>query len=350
MSSAPPGELKCPGFPMRNAFADWEHVPSHLAAEGQGGQSPIATIAIPTFKRPEFLAEAVASALAQRFGRPFEIIIIDNDPESLGSDDLLKRLPALGQADMRYFVNAENIGMFGNWNRCISLARGEWITILNDDDLLDPDYLAQMFATIGRRPGVDGLASRKRGFDQRQEKAPEPGLARGLSKQAALELSFRGKDSRRIDPGKFFWGAILGNGGGFIFRKRCAEAIGGYYAEEFPSADVWFCARFARLFHLRQHRAIAASIRTAENESARPSTAKAALLCMVKLQNALLTEAVPHWWRRFIPLTVARDLGDYRRNLKVELSKEEMESELRMKLPAEKPYLLWSSRLVLGGI
>jgi glycosyltransferase involved in cell wall biosynthesis len=326
-------------------------VPSRLLAGGGAvDPTPAATIAIPTFKRPEFLAEAVASALAQRFDRPFEIVIVDNDPGSRGAAALLDRLPELAQARFRYFVNAENIGMFGNWNRCIELARAPWVTILNDDDLLDPDYLTTMFATIDRRPDVDGIASRKRGFDQRQDKAPEPGLARSLAKRGALELSFRGQASRRIRARQFFWGAILGNGGGFIFRKRAAEAIGGYYAEEFPSADVWFAARFAAIFHLRQHRAVAASIRTAENESMKEATARASLQCMVDLQNKLLGGAAPRWWRRFVPLTVARDLGDYRRNLKVELDRGEMEGALGMKIPPERPYRLWASRLFLGGI
>jgi hypothetical protein len=338
------------GFSTRNAFADHAAVRSRLVAERPEDGEPVATIAIPTFKRPDFLAEAVESALAQRFDRPLEILIVDNDPNSEGAAALLERLPELDRAHFRYFVNIDNIGMFGNWNRCIELARAPWVTILNDDDLLDPDYLATMFATLDRRPEVEGLASRKRSFDQRDEKAPEPGLVRSVAKRGALELSFAGQESRRIRPRKFFWGAILGNGGGFIFRKSCAEAIGGYYAEEFPSADVWFAARFAAVFHLRQHRAVAASIRTAENESMKEATARAALRCMVDLQTKLLEGAAPRWWRRFVPLTVARDLGDYSRNLKVELDRADMERALGMQIPPERPYRLWVSRLFLGGI
>ena len=34
---------------------------------------------------------------------------------------------------MKYYKNEKNIGMYGNWNRCIELSNGEYLTILNDD-------------------------------------------------------------------------------------------------------------------------------------------------------------------------------------------------------------------------
>lgn len=344
-----PGSLSCPGFPMRDAFADWEHVPSRLMTSGETDPAPHVTIAIPTFRRPDFLLESVASALEQRFDRSFEILIVDNDPASQGHLALLDRLPALAKANLRYFVNAENIGMFGNWNRCIELARSEWITILNDDDMLDPDFLRTMFATLDRRRAVDGLVCRKRTLDQRTDQGAVINPVRRLGKQAILETSFRRQDSRRIPSRKFFWGALLGNGGGFLFRKRCAVAIGGYYPEEFPSGDQWFYARFATCFHLRQHRAELASIRTAENESMRPETARASITCMVNLQEKLLGAAVPKWWRRFIPLTVARDMGDLSRHLLVEVPREELGAELNMSV-RERPYRLWATRILLRGL
>ena len=39
----------------------------------------------------------------------------------------------------------KNIGMIGNWNRLYTLARGEWVVMLHDDDLLYNDYLSILF-------------------------------------------------------------------------------------------------------------------------------------------------------------------------------------------------------------
>lgn len=340
---------RCGALPIRNAFADWEHVESRLVAQGRTDQTPLVTIAIPTFRRPHLLPLSVASVLAQEFDRPFELLIIDNEPGSNGADLLLEQFPALRNVIFRYFVNDENTGLFGNWNRCITLARSEWMTILNDDDLLDPDYLKTMFSTIDRRPEVDGIVCQKRTLDERANKGVEVKGVRRIAKRAILEASYRGQDSRRMPPGKFFWGALLGNGGGFLFRKKCAVAIGGYYPEEWPSGDQWFYARFATWFHLRQHRAVLASIRTAENESLRPETAEAAITCMVGLQEKLLGTAVPKWWRRLIPLTVARDIGDNSRHLRVDLPKEKLAAKLNMSV-RERPYLLWATRVLLRGL
>lgn len=334
-------------LPMRDCYKDWAHVESRLDAKSGEPDPPLVTIAIPTFKRPQLLAEAVASALAQRFDGTVEILIVDNDPDSMGAAALLDRVGGVGK--FRYFVNNENLGMFGNWNRCISLARSEWVTILNDDDLLDPDFLSQMFATLRRDPGIDGIVCRKRSFDQRVEKGPEPSPFRRAGKQAVLETSFRRQSSRRIGPDKFFWGALLGNGGGFLFRKRCAEAIGGYYAEEFPSADQWFYVRFADRFHLRQHRAILASIRTAENESMRLDTAQASLRSMMGLQAHLLGHSVPTWWRRFQPLVVARDVSDLARHSRLHVRTDDIEAQFGAPL-RERRYLLWAIRVALGGM
>lgn len=368
------------GLGHRDAMHEWDHVGSTLLFSGADRTDPVISIAIPTYRRASFLIEATRSALRQDIGRPFEILICDNDPASDVLRLVLESLPELERANFRYFRNIENIGMFGNWNRCIERSRGEWLTILNDDDLLDPNFLTLMFEELDRDASIDGIVCHKRFFDQREgsaeatpsEAAPQfqsrrinfrsafrmligwRGSRTSFFKSAwyrlVFECKFRGQMSRRIRPAKLFWGAVLGNGGGFLFRRERAVAIGGYYSEEFPSSDYWFYARFSSLYHLRQHRVVAASIRKAENETAKLDTVRAAFRSAFALQKALSKSEVPGWWMRFAPLIMARDREDFRDGWNAELAPAEIEKELGIRLPRERPRLLYTIQLLLRGL
>lgn len=375
VSEAEPQARTETGFAFRNAMNDWDHVPADLAADGGERTPPFVTIGIPTYKRADLLAEAVQSALAQGFARPVEILVVDNDPDSRGAEDLLERLPELRRHAFRYYVNRENVGVFPNWNRCIELARGEWVTILNDDDLLDPNYLDLMFAEIDRLPKIDGIVCLKRFFggtheasSTENESAPAAGepmsgqvlhrlvassagrraLLKRVVERALVETRYLGRTSRRIAPRKFFWGAVLGNGGGFIFKRAKALEIGGYYPEEFPTADLYFYTRLAKMGHLRQHRAIAASIRKTEGNIT-VNTVTEQLAEGYKFYQTLAASEVPRWWRRTIPFMIARDRAEYARVWNTDIPQAEVEQALGMRLPRDRPRLHAALRVLMGG-
>lgn len=104
-------------------------------------------ILIPTFNRREMLREALASALNQRYP-DIEIIVIDN-----GSNDGTKEMmAAITNLRVRYVVNERNLGPIGSFNRGVRLfcPQVEWCTVLPDDDLLSPDFVASMASFVGR--------------------------------------------------------------------------------------------------------------------------------------------------------------------------------------------------------
>jgi glycosyltransferase involved in cell wall biosynthesis len=369
------------GLQFRNALHEWDHVPSNLMFEGADTKHPKITIAITTFQRPDLLIEAVSSALSQQTSQPYEIIVIDNDPKSECLDLLLRKMPNLKETNFRYFVNENNIGMFGNINRTVMLARGEWLTVLHDDDLLDCIYLEKMFAEIGRVSGVDGIVSQQRLLDQRPVsrghgevipprmtgpyiwKLATSGptgwrkiLGRGLGRVVFIshvwgfKYHYLGQRSRRIKPRSFFFGPVLGNGSGFIFRTETAKRIGGFYAEEFPASDLYFYARFASLYHLRQHREEASTYRMAENETAKLDTALKAFLWLHKLQHKLVGRYVPRWWLSFAPLMIARMRGGYRELWHLEIPKQQLEELLNTRLPDDHKNLMFYIRLLVRGL
>ncbi len=103
--------------------------------------TPTVTVCIPTFRRLNYLKEAVAAALAQTL-REVEVLISDDGT----SEELRRWSEAAAQADsrVRYRRNETNLGLGGNCNECVSAARGQWLVIQGDDDRLLPSFCEQL--------------------------------------------------------------------------------------------------------------------------------------------------------------------------------------------------------------
>tara|TARA_B110000240_G_scaffold165718_1_gene186626 strand:+ start:7326 stop:8381 length:1056 start_codon:yes stop_codon:yes gene_type:complete len=126
-------------FKIKNNFAKTENIVSVPIVQSTLAFDVKVTIAIPTYKRAKLLKESLESAINQIDYEEYDIIIVDNNPERGCETEKLMML--YNNPRISYYKNKDNIGMFGNWNRCIELSKGEYITILNDDDLLHHNYL-----------------------------------------------------------------------------------------------------------------------------------------------------------------------------------------------------------------
>lgn len=340
----------------RNAFAEADSIPSDLVFSGSDDRQPELTIAIPTFQRPHLIRESVASALAQQGTRAIELIVVDNDPASRNVASLLAAFPQLAQANFRYYVNHANIGLYQNWNRCIQLGRGHWHSLLNDDDLLDPDFAETMLTILARNPGIDGLQCRKRIFDQREGDGAIPpstadGAARRAAKQAYLEARFHGARTRHLHPRKFFFGALTGNTVGMVARKADLIALGGYYPDEYPSADHMMTARFAIAYRLDETRDMLASIRIAVNESARPEVIRGFIRCNQELREAMVAAGVvPRWWLRLSGITIARHRAILARLFDRQVPDTEVEAMLGRPSQPDRKRVFYALCAALGGL
>ena len=110
--------------------------------------SPLVSIVIPTFDRPDYLHEAVASALAQTYPN-IEVLIGDNGAPSAtrGWDSVLA-----GDPRVKYRRNARNLGMSGNFNALADAAQGEFLVAIGDDDRLLPNFVSRLVEEM--RPEV----------------------------------------------------------------------------------------------------------------------------------------------------------------------------------------------------
>lgn len=61
---------------------------------------------------------------------------------------------ALGDERIRYFRNERNLGITGNFSRCLELAEQEYLVMLGADDVLLPNYLTTVLSVLKDHPGV----------------------------------------------------------------------------------------------------------------------------------------------------------------------------------------------------
>jgi glycosyltransferase involved in cell wall biosynthesis len=111
------------------------------------------TIAIPTYNTAKFLPLAVESVLAQTY-RDFELIICDN----ASTDETPKLVQRwLSDERVRYVRFETLVNQGGNWNRCLDLARGDYVSLLHADDEYLPSFIADRVSQLDAHPSV-GLA------------------------------------------------------------------------------------------------------------------------------------------------------------------------------------------------
>ncbi len=111
---------------------------------------PSASIVIPTFNSATYLPDAIDSVLGQSYGK-CEVIVVDD-----GSTDETAEVAALFGDAIRY-VYQENRGLSAARNHGLILATGEYIALLDADDLLEPDYLERMLGSFETHPDAGAI-------------------------------------------------------------------------------------------------------------------------------------------------------------------------------------------------
>lgn len=101
----------------------------------------LVSICIPTYNGADYLNECLLSARTQTYSH-LEILVVD-DKSSDRTLEIVKYHAAL-DSRIRVEQNSSNLGLVGNWNRCIALASGQWIKFLFQDDLLAPDCVKRL--------------------------------------------------------------------------------------------------------------------------------------------------------------------------------------------------------------
>lgn len=188
---------------------------------------PKVSICIPTYNYGQFIAETIESVMAQTY-TDYELVVVDN----CSTDDTRSIVSSYSAKDVRirYFCNESNLGMVGNWNRCLNYARGEYIKILCADDLLAPYCIERSMEFFEQHPNVSLVTCSRQIVDS--ELKP------------MSEVAYAG--STRIESGIyvikkcFFEGNLIGEPTAVMFRRKDAGRGFDPRFKQLIDLEMWF--------------------------------------------------------------------------------------------------------------
>ena len=132
----------------KDNFQKHKEIPSVLRwGKGSVGRKDL-TFFIPTYKRTRTLEEAVQSILSQKPVIDYQIIIVDNSGNVGEDNQIYQYVKKINDMRVSLYVNKENIGPIGNWNRGIELANTKYVAMLHDDDILADIYLEEIHKVL----------------------------------------------------------------------------------------------------------------------------------------------------------------------------------------------------------
>lgn len=143
------------------------------------GAKPLISILIPAY-RATWFQEALNSALSQTY-KNIEVIICDDSPNK--DIENMVRTASICDYRLKYFRNEPPQGCLGNFLKCFTLAQGEFIKFLNDDDLLSATCIERMLLAFRQHPSVTLATSYRKCINEMGNELSDRPSTRLLSQQ-----------------------------------------------------------------------------------------------------------------------------------------------------------------------
>lgn len=177
---------------------------------------PRVTVIIPTYNQEQYISEAIDSVLNQTY-QDFEIIITNDG----SSDQTLERIQEKSDPRIRWFSFEQNQGVSIAANHCIRQATGEFIAILDSDNIFLPDKLEKQVNFLDHNPQFDAVFTHAEIID----KTGNP----HLGKETAFKKIFSQKNKNRFQwLNSFFYCDNSLCNTSVLIKKKCYDLIGLY--------------------------------------------------------------------------------------------------------------------------
>lgn len=202
--------------------------------------TPKISVLMPAYNtNPEFLRAALDSILDQSFS-DFEFLILDDASSDPGVEEQIKARP---DPRIVFERNERNLGISPTRNRLMDMAKGEYLAVMDHDDISLPERLARQAAFLDANPEVGVLSCAFL-------RVPRNVLVRYPLDHEEIER-------------KLMFGTALSHSSAML-RKSAIQAAGARYEEKYSPAEDYalWCrligkTRFANLdealFHYRSY-------------------------------------------------------------------------------------------------
>ncbi|MDY0016286.1 MAG: glycosyltransferase [Candidatus Delongbacteria bacterium] len=124
-------------------------------------KTPAISVIMSVYNSEQYLQESVDSILDQTFN-DFEFIVTD-DCSTDGSFEIIKSY-AKKDKRIKYFRNAENIGLTKSLNLMLDIAKGKYIARMDSDDISMPERFSKQFDFMENNPEIGVLGTNIRFF------------------------------------------------------------------------------------------------------------------------------------------------------------------------------------------
>ncbi len=192
--------------------------------------APLVSVVVPTYNYGRYIRETIDSALAQTYS-PLEIIVVDDG----STDDTRQRLSCYNNR-VRY-IHQENRGLSAARNTGIRAAQGDFVALLDSDDLWLPEKIERQVALTVQQPDTGLIATERFAIDETGRRLDY--VAEYCSRNDHCELTVRDL----LEFPAFSPSSVLA-------RKDCLLAVGGFNESLAAVEDMDTWVRIAARFRV----------------------------------------------------------------------------------------------------
>lgn len=222
---------------------------------GEAG-APRLSVLLPTFQPNEWFRQALRSVLLEA-PADTQIGVVDDASPDVDVARFVSEIDPTGRVEV--VRNPVRLGLAGNWNRAIALARGELIHLLHQDDYVLPGFYQRMLRAFQRVPTLGMAFCRTRIVDAADRTTKTTSRVQWLPGIVPNWLPIIGKRQRVQTPSA-------------IVARSTYEAVGGFRDDLKAALDWEMWVRIASRFQVWYESATLAAYRRHDtNESSRLS-------------------------------------------------------------------------------
>jgi glycosyltransferase involved in cell wall biosynthesis len=230
--------------------------PPPIAPFDQPPARPRFSVMLPTHEPDGMLLQALKSVLEQApAAAEMQIAVVDDGSRPGHIAELVAQADPRGRVEI--YEHRDRLGLCGNWNRALALARGELVHLLHQDDYVQPCFYERMDLGFRRAPDCGMAFCRSRLVDA------EDRLLRNSSRQQWLAGPLANWLPRIAERQRIQTPSV-------VVARRTYEAVGGYRPDLQLALDWEMWVRIAAAYPVwYDPRPLASYRRHAANETSR---------------------------------------------------------------------------------
>lgn len=153
---------------------------------------PLISVIVPVYNVEDYLCKCVDSILAQSYKR-IEIILVDDgstDGSPVIADNYAKKYKNIK------VIHKKNGGLSSARNAGMKIASGEWLSFIDSDDYVEPDFISELFKLTRNndpRIGITTCSFQGFSYDGSTPKSPAVWLEKEMTGVEALDDLFKNK-------------------------------------------------------------------------------------------------------------------------------------------------------------